>query len=320
MGDTASERAVAMGADKSNLAILRIGGGAVGFNWLPVVAAERQGMFARRNLAVEIKRLGAVDKATAAVKNGELDLVITPPEGAIRDCVNGGNLKIIAGNANRLPLSLIANPRIERIEELRGARLGTSSLTEGTALYTMEVLRQHGLNYPGDYEFAVVGVHPARWKALQEGAIDAAVQLIPLNFVAEDAGYRNLGEVTDYIPEIVFTALIVDGVAADSHREQIVAFLSGVIEGTKWVYDPAHDEALLAITRELTQAEGKYGRQALNYMRDKRVFSPDLSIPDAAFAKSIELMHRAGLADDRLMANARNVLDDSYRSAAIDRA
>ncbi len=320
MGDTVSERAGAMSADKSNRAILRIGGGAVGFNWLPVIAAERQGMFARRNLAVEIKRLGAVDKATAAVKNGELDLVITPPEGAIRDCVNGGNLRIIAGNANRLPLSLIANPRIKRIEELRGARLGTSSLTEGTALYTMEVLRQHGLNYPGDYEFAVVGVHPARWKALQEGTIDAAVQLIPLNFVAEDAGYRNLGEVTDYIPEIVFTALIVDRVAAESRREQIVAFLSGVIEGTKWVYDSANDEALLAITKELTQAEGKYGRQALNYMRDKRVFSPDLSIPDTAFAKSIELIHKAGFADDRLMANARNVLDDSYRGAALNRA
>ncbi len=302
---------------KTNVATLRVGGGAVGFNWLPVIAADRQGMFARRNLAVDIKRLGAVDKATAAVKNGELDLVITPPEGAIRDCANGGDLRIIAGNVNRLPLSLIANPRIRRIEDLRGARLGTSSLTEGTALYTMEVLRRHGLNYPGDYEFAVVGVHPARWKALQEGTIDAALQLIPLNFVAEDAGYNNLGEVTDYIPEIVFTGLIVDRVAAESRREQIVAFLQGVIEGTRWVYDAANDEALLLLTKELTQAEGKYGRQALEYMREKRVFSPDLSIPDAAFTKSIELMQKAGLADEHLAASARRVLDDSFRIAAL---
>lgn len=62
-------------------ATLRVGGGAVGFNWLPVIVADRQGMFARRNLAIEIKRLGAVDKATAAVKAGELDLVITPRRG-----------------------------------------------------------------------------------------------------------------------------------------------------------------------------------------------------------------------------------------------
>ena len=302
---------------EANVATLRVGGGAVGFNWLPVIAADRQGMFARRNLAVEIKRLGAVDKATAAVKNGELDLVITPPEGAIRDCANGGDLRIIAGNVNRLPLSLIANPRIRRIEDLRGARLGTSSLTEGTALYTMEVLRRHGLNYPADYEFAVVGVHPARWKALQEGTIDAAVQLIPLNFVAEDAGYNNLGEATDYIPEIVFTGLIVDRVAAENRRKHIIAFLQGVIECTRWVYDPANDEALLLLTKELTQAEGKYARQALEYMREKRVFSPDLSIPDAAFAKSIELMQKAGLADEHVAASARRVLDDSFRIAAL---
>ena len=270
-----------------------------------------------RNLAIEIKRLGAVDKATAAVKNGELDLVITPPEGAIRDCAGGGNLRIIAGNVNRLPLSLIANPRIRTIEGLRGGRLGTSSLTEGTALYTMEVLRQHGLHYPGDYEFAVVGVHPARWKALQEGTIDAAVQLIPLNFVAEDAGFNNLGEVTDYIPEIVFSSLIVDRLTAEDRRKQIVGFLLGIMEGTRWLYDPANDEALLALTKELTQAEGKYGRQALEYMREKRVFSPDLSIPDAAFAKSIELMQKAGLADEHLAARAKSVLDDSFRLAAL---
>src|ERR1700691_459886 len=300
-----------------NVATLRVGGGAVGFNWLPVIVAERQGMFARRNLAVDIKRLGAVDKVTAAVKAGELDLAITPPEGAIRDCAGGGNLRIIAGNVNRLPLSLIANPRIRRIEELRGARLGTSSLTEGTALYTMEVLRQHGLNYPGDYEFAVVGVHPARWKALQEGTIDAAVQLIPLNFVAEDAGYNNLGEGADYIAEIVLTRLIVDRAAAEKRRDQIVAFLGGVMEGTRWVYDPANDETLLALTKELTQAEGKYGRQALDYMRAMGVFSPELSIPDVPFAKSIELMQKAGLADAQLVASAKPVLDDSFRAAAL---
>jgi ABC-type nitrate/sulfonate/bicarbonate transport system substrate-binding protein len=307
-------------ANRAAPTTLRIGGGAVGFNWLPVFAAQQQGLFARNGLNVEIKRLGTVDKATAAVKSGEVDMAITPPEGAMRDCVGGGNLRIIAGNVSRLPLSLIANARFHRIEDLKGAKLGTSSLTEGTALYTMEVLRRHGLNYPGDYEFAVVGVHPARWKALQDGTIDAAVQLIPLNFVAVDAGYSNLGEVTDYIPEIVFTALIVDVSWARTHRSQIVAFLRSLIEGTRWIYDPANDDELLALTMEVTQAQGQYVRRSLDYMRDKQVFARDLSIPAAAFAKSIELMQKAGLADARLTAGAQAVLDDSYRSEAAKSA
>jgi NitT/TauT family transport system substrate-binding protein len=295
---------------------LRIGAGAAGFNWLPVFAAQ-QGPFAAHGLSVEVKRLGTVDKATAAVRTGEADMAITPPEGAIRDCVAGGNLRIIAGNVNRLPLSLIANPRFRRIEDLKGAKLGTSSLTEGTALYTMEMLRQHGLNYPGDYEFAVVGVHPARWKALQEGTIDAAVQLIPLNFVAEDQGYANLGEVSDYIPEIAFTTLIVDRAWAADHRSEIVRFLRSVAEATRWVYDPANDRELEALTAQATQAEGQYVRRALDHMRSKNVFSRDLSIPPAAFAKSVELMQKAGLADAALVAGAQVALDDSYRAEAV---
>jgi ABC-type nitrate/sulfonate/bicarbonate transport system substrate-binding protein len=146
------------------------------------------------------------------------------------------------------------------------------------------------------------------------------VQLIPLNFVAEDSGFTNLGEVTDYIPEIVFTALIVDRTVAEKRRADVVSFLQGLMEGTRWIYDSANDEALLAITRELTQAEGKYGQRALDYMRTKKVFSPDLSIPVAAFAKSIELMQKVSLAGDQFTKDANRVVDDTYRTAALSDA
>ena len=305
------------GAPQNGLKKITLGGGAAGFNWLAVVFAQQSGIFARNGLDVEIKRLGSVDKATAAVKSGEVNFAITPPEGAIRDATAGGNLRIVAGNVNRLPLSMIANPRFSKMEQLKGAKLGTSSLTEGTALYTMEVLRQHGLNYPGDYEFAVVGVHPARWKALQEGTIDAAVQLIPINFVAIDAGWPNLGEVTDYIPEIVFTALIADINWANAHRQEVVAVIQSLIEATRAVYTSVDEARLLAITTELTQAEGKYGQQALTYMREKKVFPTELDIPPAAFAKSIELMRKAGLADESVVSGASKALDDSFRQEAL---
>jgi hypothetical protein len=55
---------------------------------------------------------------------------------------------------------------------------------------------------------------------------------------------------------------------------------------------------------------------ALDYMRSKNVFPRDCAIPEAAFAKSIELMRKAGLADDAVVAGARRVLDDSFRAAA----
>jgi len=296
------------------MTLIRIAAGGIGFNFLPVYVAERQGFFEKNGINVETTLLPSVDKATAAVKEGALDVAITPPEGAIRDALAGGTLRVIAANVNRLPLSLIAHPRFKRVEDLKGAVLGTSSLTEGTALYTMEVLRRYGLNYPGDYTFNVVGLHPARWKALQEGTIDAAVQLIPLNFIAEDAGFRNLGEVTDYIPEIAFTAVIVNKRWAENNRAAVTAFLRSLIQATAWMDNEANDAPLLALMAEVIHAEGKYGRMSLDYMRKMRVFPRDLAIPDAAFSKTVELIRKAGF--DAGDVGARAVLDDSYRKEA----
>ncbi|HEY7671022.1 MAG TPA: ABC transporter substrate-binding protein [Gammaproteobacteria bacterium] len=295
-----------------------MGAGAGGFNWLPVLVAERHGLFAQRGLNVLRRRVGTVDKATAGVKSGELQLAITPPEGAIKDCVAGGRLRIIAANLNRLPLSLVANPRYRRIEDLKGARLGTSSLTEGTAIYTMEMLAKHGLEYPGDYEFAVVGVHPARWLALQEGRIDAAVQPIPFNFIATDAGFANLGEVSAYIPEIVFTAVITDASWAAANRAAVVALLAALIEATQIVYDSRNDATLVELAMELTDAGKDHAARALAYARDTALFPRDLGIPQSAFAKSLELMRKAKLADATTIAQAKAVLDDSFRRAAVE--
>jgi NitT/TauT family transport system substrate-binding protein len=298
------------------MAEISMGAGAGGFNWLPVHVAERSGILKRRGLTLSIKRLGAVDKATAAVKSGEVQVAITPPEGAIRDCA--GDLRIVGGNMNRLPLTLVANPRFKRIEELKSAKLGTSSLTEGTAIYTMEMLARHGLKYPGDYEFAVVGVHPARWRALQEGTIDAAVQPIPWNFMALDAGYSNLGEVDDYIPEIVFTALIVNRGWAKRSRGTLVALLGALIEATRMVYDSANDPLMIDVMMELGQTDRAHATRAIDEMRRREAFARELEIPKAAFAKSLELMRKAKLADDAVVAAAPAVLDDSFRHEALE--
>ena len=147
---------------------IRIAAGGTGFNFLPIYVAERHGLFAKT---------GSKSRPRYS-ERGQGDGGCEGRRVRYRDHATGGRhprrgrwweFACRGRNVNRLPLSLISHPRFARIEDLKGAVLGTSSLTEGTALYTMEVLRRHGLNYPGDYTFNVVGLHPARWKALQEG-------------------------------------------------------------------------------------------------------------------------------------------------------
>lgn len=295
---------------------LKLAGGALGFNWLPVFVACECGIFERHGLAVELCRLGSVDKVTAAVRTGEADLAISPPEGVLADAAAGGSLRLIAANCNCLPLTLVARAGIERIEELKGAVLGTSSLTEGTAIYTREMLAQHGLQYPQDYSFSLAGVHQARWKALQDGSIDAAVQPPPFNFLAIDAGYSNLGEVSDYLTEIAFTTLLGRLEWLQTHENTVLALLRALAEATSRVYDESNDAVLVPIMMAVTQADATYAKRALDYMRDKSAFARSLEIPSAALDKSLELMVKAGLLDAAAQNSARRGWDGRWAQAA----
>jgi ABC-type nitrate/sulfonate/bicarbonate transport system substrate-binding protein len=266
-------------------------------------------------LRVSLKRTGSAEKAIAAVKVGEADLAITPPQGAIADNVAGGAMRILAGNVNRLPLSLIANPRFNRIEALKGKVLGTSSMTEGTAIYTREMLSRHGLDYPVDYQLSVVDGHQARWKALQEGSIDAAV--LPLNFIGAGAGYINLGELSDYIPDIVYTAIVGDSRWATTHREQITTLLAGLREATEFLYDSSSNALARSIVMEVAQTDEHCSQRALDYLRGKGIFARFLEIPATARAATLDLMIKAGLLDASKRGLAATTFHEGFIEAKI---
>lgn len=296
---------------------LRLAGGAQGFNWLPVFLAEERGSFARHGIAIEYKRFGSVDKATSAVLEGDADLAITPPEGAVADFMKGGELRIVAANAVRLPMSIVARPEIDSLADLKGKKVGTSSLTEGTAIYTQIVLASQGLRYPGDYEFVLAGIHTKRWEALQAGEIDCAPQPAPWNFLAEDQGYKLIGEVNDFIPEILFTAIIGRSSWLHANRDLVVRFIKALIEAHAITNEPARQDVTLPIFQRITTPESStLASRGLEYMRDMGMWPDGLAVPDKALRTTIDLMIRAQLLDERRRSEALKVFDTSYLDAA----
>jgi hypothetical protein len=105
--------------------------------------------------------VGTTHGVTDALRDGAVGIALTAPEGSIADAVAGGPLRVVAGLIDRPPLSMIALPRHRSAGDLRGGRIGTSSLTEGTRHVAERMLAAHGLTYPADYAFALAD----RWLA-----------------------------------------------------------------------------------------------------------------------------------------------------------
>lgn len=199
--------------------------------YVPLWLGVKAGDFRREGLDVQIEVFDNAEKIADALRSGAVQIAISTPETAIVDALKGGNLRIIAGNAERLPHFVIAKPALKSPQQLKGAAFGVLSLNEGTTYLVHEYARSVGLR-EGDYEIRQVGGAPTRWKLLQEGKIDAGLQPFPLSYEAEAAGFNNLGPISDVVPEWQFTSVNVDRRWAESNRGTVKAFLAALKAGT----------------------------------------------------------------------------------------
>ena len=254
---------------------------------IPLWVAQQRGFLERRGLRATERILGTTHGVTNALRDGEVDIGLTAPEGSIADAVAGGPLRVIAGLIDRPPLSMIAIPRPRTVADLRGGRIGTSSLTEGTRHVAERMLAAHGLAYPADFDFALEGSHVERWKALQAGTIDAALQMIPYDDIATDAGFSNLGAVTE---DFALNAACV-GLLAE--RAWVTPFLRALCEAAEWFRGHIEESAALAAAH--TSIEPRYALRACEALAADGVIPQNLRSRPGALAAVIGALRSSGL-------------------------
>jgi ABC-type nitrate/sulfonate/bicarbonate transport system substrate-binding protein len=262
------------------------------FFYVPLWAAIEQQMFAAEDLDVAVTILGNASQVPPLL-NGELHVMIGSPEPVLQNVAADGPLRLVAGSTGKVTHSLIAAGRFTRIADLRGATIGILNKVEGTFFQLKEIMAQHGLHYPADYEVKETGGVPPRHKALLEGSIDAGLQSIPWNYVAEDAGLSNLGDAVSYVPDWQFNSTNVSIDWARSNHARLVRFLRALLRATEWLYNHRAAAALIA-ERELPTRRD-YAERAWDYYTDTNALTRDLSINRKGLEKVIAAQREAGL-------------------------
>jgi NitT/TauT family transport system substrate-binding protein len=106
--------------------------------------------------------------------------------------LRGAPMRFMFTTFNRPMFWLYSRSDIRSVENLKGKKVGVSSLGSGPDSLLREMLKKHGLDGGRDVAILPVGSGTARFFALQAGTVDAAMLSIPANLMAQDAGFREL--------------------------------------------------------------------------------------------------------------------------------
>src|SRR6476659_673598 len=82
----------------------------------PLWIAQERWFLERRDLAATERICASTHGVTSALRDGEVDIALTAPEGSIADALAGGPLRVVERRTDRPPLSMIALPRHHTVE------------------------------------------------------------------------------------------------------------------------------------------------------------------------------------------------------------
>jgi ABC-type nitrate/sulfonate/bicarbonate transport system substrate-binding protein len=280
---------------------------------VPLWAAMENGLFAAEGIDVAPTILGSSSQVPPLLDRS-LQVVIGSPESAMQNAAAGGPLRLIAGNAGKLVHSLIARAPFKRIADLRGATIGILNMKEGTFFHIKTMLAAHGLDFPADYKVTETGGVPPRHKALLEGTIDAGLQSVPWNFVAEDAGMNNLGNVIDYVPDWQFVSINANAEWAAANRDLLVRFLRTLLRATEWLY--ANRAAASEIAAREMPAPLGHAQRAWDHFTGTNALTRDMSVNIRGLEHVIATLRQSGHLPEGSPADPGFYIDGHYLEAA----
>jgi ABC-type nitrate/sulfonate/bicarbonate transport system substrate-binding protein len=240
----------------------------------PLWVGTKKGFFEQQGLDVQLVLLRGMPMTVQALSAGSLHIGSGGAEPYIDASERGLDFILTGGVINGTAQFIVAAKNIKTYEDLRGATFGTASLTGGTITVLREALKLKGLEYPRDYKLLIIaGGSATNLAALQSGQINATTVAVPLNYVAEEAGFTIVGKLSDGVPYFQTNAIATRRSWAEKNRPVMVRFMRAMVQSLRWLHD--NKEAAIDFLAKEMQLKPVHARRGWEFYTQNRFWPPD---------------------------------------------
>lgn len=202
----------------------------VDVQYLPAYLAQSRGIFKEEGLEVELIVIRGARAGVQALLSGDVQFGLALGA-ALPAIFSGADLKVVAQMTNMLPFSLIVRPEIQKLEDLKGKKVGASV---GSTTYALvyEALRLRGLDPEKSVEYVNMSGAAPRISAMQQGLLAATPLAAPGDFKAMQLGFRRLLFFGDILPEMTFTGLVASSSFVKENPATVGKMVGAIVRAT----------------------------------------------------------------------------------------
>lgn len=224
---------------------------AVGYASMSSVAttlwvAQEKGFFAKNGLDVQTIFIPGSPTLIATINTGEIHIGYTGGTATLGAAVGGLDLKIVASFGNFVQTDLVVRPDIRSAADLKGKRIGVTSIGGTGWMSAMLGLEQIGLHPERDkISIAAFGDQRVITQALESGTIQGASISGIFSRKLKRAGFNFLGDL-EKIP-LVGTSTVVKADYLASHQPTVRSALRALMEAHGYVLNPANKASVMEV-------------------------------------------------------------------------
>jgi len=284
----------------------------------PVYIAQAEGFFAREGVEVEPTYTNSGVRSVQALAGGSADMAIPGPDAVLTANAKGAELYLISGGVHSVLYSMIAQPDIRSVADLRDKTVGVSGVKGGNALVMRRLLERAGLQPERDYQLLVVGATPDAITALRAKGVQAILALQPQDLQLQDDGFPRIAGSAEVLPRYAFVTVASRGDWLRANRPAAVSFIRALIAAERWFYDRPNRAKAVEILADASKIEPRYVERTYDlYVEDGGVIPHNGEIDDASIQAVIDVL----LGDGDLDAAPRreSYRDDSFLQEALAR-
>jgi len=285
---------------------------------LPLHAGMAKGIFARRDLPLQLSFTENSTKQREGLAAGEFDIVHAAVDNAVAMVeVAKKDVLIVTGGDSGMN-EFFVQADVRSFANLRGRKLVVDAPNTAYAIQAKKILLKHGLKDGTDYTVVPVGRGELRLKAMAENRDYAAAILnLPFTIQAQQLGMRSLGNTVDILGPYQANGAFALRAWVESNGPLLERYIAAYIESLRWVRRPENQAECVAILMDKLKISRDVAERSYRLLVDPiRGFTPDAAFDREGFGNLLAL--RAEIEGGGTPPPAEKYLDLSYYRRAID--